>query len=60
MFLSFDSGSKEIKISSIKNKYKIINNIKSYGVNLDKKKNIYLLNFENNQIVKLNNEITYC
>ncbi len=57
MFLSFDSSSKEIKISSIKNKYKIINNIKSYGVNLDKKKNIYLLNFKNNQIVKLNNNL---
>lgn len=57
MFLSFDINSKEIKIISINNKYKIINNIKSYGLNTDKKKNIYLLNFENNQIVKINKDL---
>ena len=56
MFLSFDLKSKEIKIISIKNKYKIINNIKSYGLNANKK-NIYLLNFENNQIVKINKDL---
>lgn len=57
MFMSFDLNSKEIKINSINNKYKIINYIKSYGLNIDKKKNIYLLNFENNQIVKINKNL---
>ena len=53
MFLSFDLKSKEIKIISIKNKYNIINNIKSYGLKANKKAKVLDSKFS---IINLINE----
>ena len=54
MFLVFESNAKEIKIKK-KNNLTLIQNVKSYGVNLDQNKNIYIPDFKNNLVFVIDN-----